>query len=277
MEEKNYSVYLHKTPDGRVYVGATKHISSRFGKNGSGYKTQYFYSAIEKFGWDRIKHTVIKNGLSKDEAEELEADLIAKYNATDPDFGYNIRPRGIYVNDKPLIGKAYDRIVRLNRSMEHIKASNEAAKNRRGRKMPKEAWQKMYLSKVANGTFGKPCVCIETGKVYETYAEAARDYGVSDSCIRDACLGITATSALKHWCHLGEEDSFAPQKGVRPVKRRVTCVETGEIFSSLKDAAKAVNRTESSISFAARHEGARCAGFHWIYTDGEWKMKGDGF
>lgn len=86
-----YTVYKHTCPNGKVYIGITKQKPERrWGGNGIGYKeNEYFYRAIEKYGWDNIKHEIIAEGLTEDEADAMEIELISKYRATDRNCGYN--------------------------------------------------------------------------------------------------------------------------------------------------------------------------------------------
>lgn len=88
----NFTVYIHRTPNDKVYVGITqKKLVARWGKDGSGYKTQQlFWRAIQKYGWENIQHEIIAENLSKEDACQLEIDLIAKYKSNNPDYGYNI-------------------------------------------------------------------------------------------------------------------------------------------------------------------------------------------
>ena len=76
------TVYVDHIPNNKVYVGITqKKVLSRWGKDGTGYKTQQlFWRAIQKYGWDNISHEIVAENLSKEEACQLEVDLIAKYN-----------------------------------------------------------------------------------------------------------------------------------------------------------------------------------------------------
>lgn len=79
--DRPYCIYLHTTPTGKVYVGQTssKYLSNRW-KNGEGYnRSKHFWNAILKYGWNNIKHEILYEGLTKDEADELEIKLIAKY------------------------------------------------------------------------------------------------------------------------------------------------------------------------------------------------------
>lgn len=91
-----YLVYKHTTLSGKVYIGITKQTAQRrWGKNGCGYKDcPCFYGAIQKYGWDNIKHEVLHEGLSKEQAREYEKRYIEEYNATDSRFGYNLTSGG---------------------------------------------------------------------------------------------------------------------------------------------------------------------------------------
>ena len=51
--------------------------------------------------------------------------------------------------------------------------------------------------------------------------------------------------------------------------RRVQCVETGVIYDTLKDAAKATNCNKMSICNACRGAAMTANGFHWRYADEE--------
>lgn len=89
---ENYTVYMHTCPNGKRYIGITMKIPELRWQNGTGYKTQlYFYRAIEKYGWENIKHEILYSNLSKEEAEQKERELITNtYNSNNPMYGYNI-------------------------------------------------------------------------------------------------------------------------------------------------------------------------------------------
>lgn len=98
LEEKTWCVYKHVNKlNGKVYIGITsEQILNNRWDNGNGYKrNKLFYEDINKYGWiDGFYHVVLKENLSKSEAEEMEANLIKKYNANDKNFGYNIASGG---------------------------------------------------------------------------------------------------------------------------------------------------------------------------------------
>ena len=95
MEERNYTVYLHTSPSNKYYIGITSMMpEKRWGNNGVGYKGQVFYYAIEKYGWDNIKHEIIAENLTKEQAEQMEMKLIAEYRSNQREFGYNVANGG---------------------------------------------------------------------------------------------------------------------------------------------------------------------------------------
>ena len=91
MEEKTYSVYMHVSPSKKVYIGITKRKPKYRWDNGHGYPSNmHFTNAIKKYGWDNFQHIILYSNISENEAKEKEIELIAKYNATNPQYGYNI-------------------------------------------------------------------------------------------------------------------------------------------------------------------------------------------
>ena len=91
---ENYTVYMHRFPNGKVYIGITKYSANHRWSNGNGYKRQFVYKAIKKYGWENIEHIVLFDKLSKEEAEKKEIELIAIYESTNPSKGYNIESGG---------------------------------------------------------------------------------------------------------------------------------------------------------------------------------------
>ena len=77
-----WSVYIHLFPNNKTYVGITSDKpSTRWGNQGSGYKEQMVYSAIQKYGWDNIDHIIFASNLTRLEANNMEILLIEKLNS----------------------------------------------------------------------------------------------------------------------------------------------------------------------------------------------------
>lgn len=98
----NFIVYKHTSPSGKCYIGITCQAPEyRWGNNGYKYlevlksgklKHPYFAQAILKYGWSNIKHELLHEGLSKEEACRLEQEYIAGYKSQS--LSYNITDGG---------------------------------------------------------------------------------------------------------------------------------------------------------------------------------------
>ena len=119
--ENNYSVYQHITPDGMYYFGQTNDIKRRWSSNGAGYKTTSLYPYIEKFGWDNIKHIILFENQSKEDALKIEDSLIIsgweKGNCINKIRSGNIKKEDWYIKKlhKNYYNKNKDRILEQQR------------------------------------------------------------------------------------------------------------------------------------------------------------------
>lgn len=96
-KEKIWHVYMHTNKiNNKKYIGITgqNRYWDRWRSDGSGYKTQVFGRAIEKYGWDNFDHKILKEVETESEACELEQYYIQKYKSNNKDFGYNISMGG---------------------------------------------------------------------------------------------------------------------------------------------------------------------------------------
>lgn len=94
-DKKLFTVYMHIFPNNKKYIGITKRKPRERWRYGHGYRNQQLiWNAIKKYGWDNIKHKIIKAQLTLAEANKLEQELINKYKTTDVLYGYNIREGG---------------------------------------------------------------------------------------------------------------------------------------------------------------------------------------
>lgn len=75
IKTEGYYVYYHQTPDKLVYFGVSQQQPyTRW--NPSLYKKTALESYIKEFGWKNIKHAVIQDGLTKEQAYAIENALI---------------------------------------------------------------------------------------------------------------------------------------------------------------------------------------------------------
>jgi len=98
-----YQIYKHQTPDGRVYIGCTSKTIKK--RRQLGY-TGEFGDIVRKLGWENIETTILATTDSQEESVVLEDLYIRKFNAANPEYGYN--------RAKAIGGKAKITIQRLS-------------------------------------------------------------------------------------------------------------------------------------------------------------------
>ena len=221
-----YSVYVHTFPNGKRYVGVTSWKPElRWGANGCNYKNPYMINAIKKYGWNNITHKIVAENLSVEEAEQMEIDLIAKYNSADKRYGYNISNGGIICRicseqtkeklRKANLGKTMSQESKKkiseyqkgqirskqvrknmciaqkksfhngNNAMHSPEARAKAAIKLKGKKVS------YYTIQKANEAKYHPVVYIPTGKLYKSIKDACIDTGVNRTTIIRQCKGQT--------------------------------------------------------------------------------------
>ena len=122
--QRDYCVYMHTSPVGKVYVGITHTKPQYRWNNGKGYNGNHFKNAIQKYGWENFGHMILAKNLTSFEAYNLEIQLIKYYKSNNPKYGYNSSIGG----DKSALGCRY---TRGPFSQEHKKSLSKAWENRR--------------------------------------------------------------------------------------------------------------------------------------------------
>lgn len=76
---RKYCVYCHEFPNGKKYIGITcRGVKARWCYR---YKSQTkINNAIGKYGWDNVKHNIVAENLTEEQAKKMECDLIKKYD-----------------------------------------------------------------------------------------------------------------------------------------------------------------------------------------------------
>jgi len=93
-----YKVYVWTNcENGKKYVGTTKckSLENRAGIGGYYYQgSPCFYSAIKKYGFDKFHGEILKDGLTRKEAAEVEKHFIREFHTCDASHGYNLQEGG---------------------------------------------------------------------------------------------------------------------------------------------------------------------------------------
>jgi hypothetical protein len=63
--------------------------------SGKGYKGQPIYDAIQKCGWANVDNFIIRDGMTKEEAEQEEKSVILKLSSFESKLGYNFQSGGL--------------------------------------------------------------------------------------------------------------------------------------------------------------------------------------
>lgn len=175
-----YSVYCHTNKiNGKRYIGITKRQPEKRWANGYGYSNnRHFFAAIQKYGWDSFSHEVWFTDLSYEDACLAERELIAKYDSTNQEKGYNVDLGGTG------LGTA---------SEEHKMAISEARKGKShphkgrpltGDKSPTYGTHRSeYVKQKLREVNSIPVLCVETGVLYESGVSAAKENGLTASAV----------------------------------------------------------------------------------------------
>lgn len=195
----NFTVYMHIAPNAKRYIGITTKTMSQRWNNGNGYNhNAYFYAAIKKYGAESFKHKIIATDLNKRQACEIEKSLIAKFDTTNREKGYNhstggdISALGVKRTPEYIemlrhrhLGKSPSKETRRKISMK-LKGQPSC---RKGANMADESKKKM----------SKPVICLETGLKYFGLNEASRKTGIDSRNIGQCVLGRRKTAGGFHW------------------------------------------------------------------------------
>src|ERR1700743_807675 len=96
-EEEKCTVYLlTNSINGKIYIGQTweQPVEKRM-KGGSKYaNSPYIFAAIQKYGVENFKYTILAECKTQEEADRLETENITKYDSRNPEIGYNLKEGG---------------------------------------------------------------------------------------------------------------------------------------------------------------------------------------
>ena len=251
-EDKKWCVYMHTNKiNNKVYVGQTckQPPEKRWGNNGNGYKrnsgNRHFQGAIEKYGWENFEHIIFADNLTKEEADRIETLLIAFYETTNQDKGYNIAAGGnVHIGsgeNNPFYGKTHSEETKKKLSL--IRRIPVVQLNLNGE----------YINEFSSGR------------------EASRILGIDESTINDCCIG-------KPHCKSGGGYLWVYKRDYRPDIN--ICYQNGHFvsvvqldknggyiaeYSSIKMASQATNIRDTGIIMCCRGKYKTSGGFKWMY------------
>ena len=194
------TVYMHENiTNGKVYIGKTStDVQKRWGNNGIGYKKQqYFWRAIQKYGWDGFNHIIVATDRTKEEADRIEIGLIKLFDSTNPDKGYNITAGGEGTNGWHPSDETKKKI-----SESKIGENNYWY----GKKLSDE-----HKNAISIGHIGKKAKKVAQYdldgnliKVFDSISQAAKETGVDKASIIRCCKDKQKIAGGFMWGYYGE-------------------------------------------------------------------------
>ena len=232
----NYLVYKYIFPNKKIYIGITSRTLEERWKNGYRHSTRVF-NAIKKYGKKNIARIILFEGLTKEEAEQKEMELIAKYKSNQKRYGYNIENGG----------KCADR---LN---EEIK--EKISKKTKGIPKKEETKKKMSLAQKQR---------------YENLSEEEKEkikIRLKSMCINRTPWNKGKQGLQKHTEEWKTQASLRMKKRMEEKKIPIICVETGETFESQGEASRIKNISQGNINSCLKGRRNVAGGYHWKYKD----------
>ncbi|MBQ9487223.1 MAG: hypothetical protein IJU91_05425 [Selenomonadaceae bacterium] len=114
----------------------------------------------------------------------------------------------------------------------------------------------------------KPVICVETGEIFQSMTEAAKHFGILATGIRDVLNGVKVTTGGYHWHYAdGRPDKTRERKKQKIFTKPVICIETGQVFSSVKDAIAFADVGRSTFFKSLKNPDKLAGGLHWKYFD----------
>lgn len=193
-----WTVYRHTSPSGKAYIGVTSTKPKYRWSGGKGYRScSAFNNAINKYGWDNIKHEVLKDNLSKEEAFAYEKELIAYYKSLN--ISYNIAAGGQGIIGVPKSKAQIEHITSLwkNKQIPEV-VRQKMSKSRQGIKLSTDTKDKIRKALLGNKRGNKTVYQYTIDgtllHVYNSCVEASNSLGYRSNEISSCCRGIRLTS-----------------------------------------------------------------------------------
>lgn len=199
MGNEKYIVYMHTVPNGRRYIGITHQEPERRWRGGMHYDyNKRFFLVIVKYGWDNIKHEILYENLSEEEALLKEIELIEKYKTNQEEYGYNMTTGG---KGAPNCTKSIETREKLSKANKGRKASEETkqkiSQGRKGKlKGGEHPQSKKVLQYDLDGNFIKE---------WDSFMDIERELGVTYQNIWRVCNGQKEKALGYIWKYKNEE------------------------------------------------------------------------
>ena len=266
----SYSVYKHTFPNGKVYIGITSQKPKYRWNNGKGYTTKNkegkfvqrrIANAIQKYGWNNVKHKILFEDLTKDKAEQKEIELIQEYHSDNIKFGYNIAKGGscsFFSKEMKLRMSESHKGKKLSEeTKKKISEANKGEKNHFYGKHHTEESKKKMREKNS----GANCYLYGKHLSLETKEKLS---AINKDKFKDKqnhpMYGKHHTEESKKKMSLARIGKPNPKKW-----KAVLCIETNIVYKSIVCASRETGTLPEKISMVCNGKQKTAGGYHWEF------------
>lgn len=260
MGECGFFVYKHTSPNGKVYIGITCREPKKRWQAGYRHNV-HFQNAINKYGWDNISHEVLFSGLSEENAKRTETNLISLYKSSDPEYGYNKTDGGEHnIATKEVNLKRSATMKKKHENAEFHNKVREAFLNRDKNFMKSEE----YLSKISASSKRNWETPEIRGKIEEGIRKA-NETPETRAKRKAHIKKMWSDSSMVNKMSVKRKEIWSDLDYYKKMSIAVRCVETGDVYDSQSEAARATGADSGGICQACKR-GYAAMGYHWEYV-----------
>lgn len=263
--------------NGRIYIGQSKHISERVKTHKKDLRNGYHHNehlqnAYNKYGLDNFSFELVES-CSIEDLDERERFWIEYYDSFES--GYNLTSGG--ESNKIISGESRKKNSEAVKALwqdPEIKEKWMASRNYKtgeenpnfGRKHTKEACAKMSASRVgkkASEETKQKMSAAHSGENNFCYGKKGKDHPAYGRKWTEEEHQRRQENMLNK-----PKQSMSPkhkEKLIELHKRKVVCIETREVFNSIKEAAEHIGVASSTLQRHLSGKNKICKQTHWEY------------
>lgn len=249
----SFTVYAHVFPNNKVYVGITKQTTEARWKNGKGYgKSQpLIRKAINKYGWNNVRHVILFNSLTKEEACRIEQHYIHDLRLYDTENGYNTCLGG---EANSPCEQVREKIAKSTKEMwanDDYRSRTIAAMT--GKKRTEKA--RKNISKAQKKRFENPKERYKAGS-------ATRGKHRSEQAKAD-----TSQSLKRYYSDPFNAEKHRKEMQIRNQThcKQIRCVETQRVYKSAQEASSELGMCHQNLSACLHGKRKTFGGYHWEF------------
>lgn len=248
-----------------MYVGITcQKPQERWGIDGNKYKGQLIFNAINKYGWDNIKHEILMSNLTEKQASLAERLFIGYWDLTNRDKGYNLTEGGLHGARHTQETK--DKISRGNKGKRRSEETKEKlSEQRKGEKSWN--WGKPLSTetkrKISEAHKGKKCpwnIKHPPMKGKKHSEETRKKYSEQRKGKNHPFYGKKHTEESK-----AKMRQNLPKKPVAQID--INTNKVLRIFESQKEAERQTGAYHSNIAKCCKGKAKYANGYKWKYAE----------